>query len=98
MSADPKVYNKLFTDISQQASDLEDKFESGNFTSRDLAVLGELWSQYINGLDDLFLEGIKVAPRDFIIEVDSQKIKFPERDNALDFIADLMKGGSNATV
>lgn len=91
MSADPTKYNALFSGIGEQAARLEVKFQSGDFTSRDLAELGELWSQHIDGLDDLCNEGIRADPEEPVfIKVEGKTIKFRNDDLMGEFIADLL--------
>ncbi len=96
MNADPVKYRDLFQSVGSQASELAEKFESGNYTSRDLAVLGELFGKYTDGLDELQSE-YKCPPREYILKVDSKTIKFQDDFAMSEFIADLM-GEKNATV
>jgi len=96
MSADPKKYRDLFQSVGTQASELQAKFESGDYTSRDLALLGELFGKYIDGLDDLQNEGIDVAIP-CVIRVEGKTIKFQNDHDMSEFIADLM-GDKNATI
>lgn len=87
MSADPKQYKALFDGIGEEAAGLEVKFQSGEFTSRDLALLVDLWGKYIDGLDALYEEGIKIKPTEYIVKVDGKKIRFQNDEQLSEFIA-----------
>ena len=93
---DSAKYRDLFQSVGNQASELAEKFESGNYTSRDLAVLGELFGKYIDGLDDLQGE-LKIEPTNYTVKVDGKTIKFRNEYAMSEFIADLM-GDKNATI
>lgn len=90
MSADPKQYKAFFDGVGEEAAELEVKFQSGEFTSRDLALLVDLWGKYIDGLDALYEEGIKIEPTEYIVKVDGKKIRFQNDEQMSEFIADLL--------
>jgi hypothetical protein len=97
MSADPKQYKAFFDGIGEQAAELEVKFESGNFTSRDLALLVDLWGKYVDGLESLYDEGIKIEPTEYIVQGDGKKFRFQTDEQMSEFIADLL-GAPHAAI
>ena len=82
-----KPYADKFQSIGEQAGGLLSRFESGNFTARDVSMLIDLGQQYCEALEEISIEGIRVF-HPVTIQIDGNKIQFQNIESAAEFITD----------
>lgn len=89
MITDPTPYRQTIQSIQDRAGDLLQKFESGDYTYRDLAILNSLYSEYVETLDEISNNGVKFDGS-VTVKVDGTAIKFADIDGFASWAAEVL--------
>lgn len=78
--------------LSDQAIELLEKFNHGEFTQRNLAVLVDLYQRYIDYLDEV-KEDVELHPTDetVIVKIYGVQIKFKDEEHLAEYLSNIME-------